>query len=138
MKIQFEPHPQLQDIEKLTNQINYEAAIRGITTKATPFAFFIREVDNEIIAGCNGSLIYGTIYTDQLWVNPTYRRQGLGQSLMEKVHILGIENGCTLATVCTMDFQDAIGFYEKLGYVSDFIRQGYTQGAFCCFMKKEL
>lgn len=138
MKIEFETHPSLQDIELLTNQINFEAAATGILSIASPFAFFVRDQQRNIIAGCNGSIIYGTIYTDQLWVNTQFRGQGMGQSLMDKVHILGIENGCTMATACTMNFQDAKPFYEKLGYVCDFERQGYTQGTSCCFMKKEL
>lgn len=138
MEIEFTAHPTSEDLEKLTNSINYEAAIRGVTSKASPYAFFIREEDGEIIAGANGSLIYGTIYIDQLWVNPAYRNQGYGLALMEKVHTLGIEMGCTMATVCTMDFQEVKHFYEKLGYLCDFERQGYSQDAICYFMKKNL
>jgi GNAT superfamily N-acetyltransferase len=138
VEIEFTAHPTSEDLEKLTNNINYEAAIRGVTSKASPYAFFIREDDSEIIAGVNGSLIYGTIYIDQLWVNPAYRNQGYGLALMEKVHTLGIEMGCTMATVCTMDFQEVKRFYEKLGYLCDFERQGYAQDAVCYFLKKNL
>ncbi len=40
--------------------------------------------------------------------------------------------------VATMSFQGAKAFYEKLGYVTDFERPGYTQNSSCHFMRKEL
>lgn len=138
MKVEYTAFPITEDIQTLTNSINYEAAIRGITSKAVPFGFWIREDDGTLIAGCNGSIIYGSIYTDQLWVDPAYRNQGLGIALMEKVHRLGLQQGCTMATVCTMDFQEVKHFYEKLGYVCDFERHGYSQDAICYFLRKEL
>jgi len=138
VKIEFTENPSTEDIQTLTNSINYEAAIRGITSKAFPFGFWIREADGTLIAGCNGSIVYGMIYTDQLWVDPAYRNQGLGITLMEKVHELGLLHHCSLATVCTMDFQEVRNFYEKLGYECDFERHGYAQEAICYFLKKML
>ncbi|MBS0288680.1 MAG: GNAT family N-acetyltransferase [Proteobacteria bacterium] len=72
--------------------------------------------NGEIVGGVNGSIIFRSIYTAQLWVDPAYRKQGLGLRLMQKVLELGLEKGCTMATLCTMDFQEAKSFYEKLGY----------------------
>jgi hypothetical protein len=57
---------------------------------------------------------------------------------MEAVHDYGRKSGCQIATVGTMSFQGALGFYEKLGYVSDFERHGYTQNSSCHFMRKAL
>jgi hypothetical protein len=37
-----------------------------------------------------------------------------------------------------MSFQGAREFYEKLGYVVDFERTGYTKNSSMLFMKKEL
>lgn len=84
------------------------------------------------------SMIFGSIYTDQLWVHPDYRKSGLGCKLMEAVHDYGHKCGCTMATVATMSFQGAKAFYEKLGYISDFVRYGYIYSSSCNFMKKEL
>jgi ribosomal protein S18 acetylase RimI-like enzyme len=57
---------------------------------------------------------------------------------MEGVHDYGRENGCSMATVATMSFQNAKAFYEKLGYVVDFERSGYTQNSSCIFLKRSL
>ncbi|MGI9215084.1 MAG: GNAT family N-acetyltransferase, partial [Gammaproteobacteria bacterium] len=62
---EFTASPIASDIEFLTQKINEETNDFGV---ASPFAFFIRNEDNCIIAGCNGSVIFGSIYTDQLWV----------------------------------------------------------------------
>ncbi len=135
MNIEFRSTPASADIDFLTQKINQETAAFG---EAHPFAFFIRDEQNQIVAGCNGSLIFGTIYTDQLWVEPAHRKNGLGNQLMEAVHDYGRRSGCSMATVATMSFQGALGFYEKLGYVSDFARLGYRQNSSCHFMGKEL
>ena len=135
MNIEFTSTPATEDIDFLTQKINQETLEFG---EAHPFAFFIRDEKNQIIAGCNGSSIFGSIYTDQLWVHPNHRKNGLGYKLMEAVETYGRKLGCSMATVATMSFQGALVFYEKLGYVSDFERPGYTQNSSCIFMRKEL
>jgi ribosomal protein S18 acetylase RimI-like enzyme len=71
-------------------------------------------------------------------VHPQYRHQGLGRKVMEHVHQYGQNHYCRMATVATMDFQHARAFYEKLGYVCDFERLGYANGATAVFMYKPL
>ena len=87
---------------------------------------------------CNGSIIYGCIYTDQLWVDMKYRQQGFGKQLMDVVHKYGRKMDCKFATVNTMSFQQAQKFYEKLGYHVDFERKGYSHNSNCLMMKKKL
>ena len=135
MTIEFISTPASEEIDFLTNKINQETPKLG---EAYPFAFFMRDDKNQIIAGCNGSVIFGSIYTDQLWVHPDHRNKGLGYQLMEAVHDYGRKSGCSMATVATMSFQRAKAFYEKLGYVTDFERQGYTRGSSCIFLKRSL
>ncbi len=135
MKLEFTTSPVATDIDFLTKKINQETPEFG---EAHPFAFFIRDEKNQIIAGCNGSVVFGSIYTDQLWVHPDHRSIGLGHQLMEAVETYGRKSGCRIATVATMSFQGAKTFYEKLGYISDFERPGYTHSSSCHFMRKEL
>ncbi len=135
MKIEFTNSPNNFDIDFLTQQINAETPEFG---SAYPFGFFIRNEKEEIIARCNGSVIFGNIYTDQLWVHPNHRKTGLGLKLMEQVHNYGRSIGCAIATVSTMSFQNAQDYYEKLGYVVDFEREGYIKDSSCIFLKLEL
>jgi GNAT superfamily N-acetyltransferase len=129
------PVPDNADINFLTQKINAETSQYG---SAYPFGLFVRDKMNQIIAGCNGSVIYGAIYTDQLWVSPSHRKLGLGKKLMEQVHDYGRKENCKMATAMTMDFQQAKTFYEKLGYVCDFERPGYIQNSTCYFLRKSL
>jgi ribosomal protein S18 acetylase RimI-like enzyme len=135
MKIEHTSFPQTKDIEYLTQKIDEEIKKYG---SSLPFAFFIRNEEDQIIAGCNGCVIFGCVYTDQLWVDPNYRNQGLARSLMQQVHEYARKQGCRMATLCSMNFQNAIKFYEKLGYKVDFERQGYTKDASCLFLRKDL
>jgi GNAT superfamily N-acetyltransferase len=126
------------DIDFLTHQINVNAKALGIQDEVSHFGFLLKDEGGQVYAGCNGSLVYGSIYTDQLWVHPNRRGEGLGRQLMEQVHALGREKGCTLATLTTLSFQGARSFYENLGYVCDFERSGYVGGSSCLFFKKVL
>ena len=135
MKIEHTTPPNSEDVDFLTQQLNQETPDKG---SAYPFAFFIRNDSQEIIGGCNGSVVFGVIYTDQLWVHQDYRKQGLELELMTRVHNYGREVGCTMATVNTMNFQNAKQFYERLGYICDFERFGYSHDASCIFLKKAL
>lgn len=127
--------PSRKDMDFLTQKIHEETPDFGA---AYPFAFFVRDEQRGILAGCNGSVVFGCIYTDQWWVHGNHRQRGWGTSLMERVHIYGREEGCTMATVATMNFQGAQKFYEKLGYEVDFERAGYTRCSRCHFMRKKL
>ena len=133
--IEYTRNPTASDIDFITKQINQETSEYG---EAYPFAFFMRDDDSKVIAGANGFVIYGAIYTDQLWVDKEYRGQGFAKKIMDKVHEFGLLEGCKIATVQTMSFQGAQVFYEKLGYVQDFKRTGYVNGSNCIFMRKAL
>ncbi len=135
MKIEFVPNPSKNDIDFLTNQINKETEEYG---QATPFGFFIKDRNQRIIAGANGFILYGSTYTDQLWVLRECRGRGLARKIMEAIHEHGKHQKCKIATVQTMEFQGAAEFYKKLGYIQDFERSGYIRGSSCIFLKKDL
>ena len=67
MKLEFTLTPSASDINFITQKINEDGSDFG---SAYPFAFFIRDKAKNIIAGCNGSVIFGCIYTDQLRARP--------------------------------------------------------------------
>lgn len=135
MEIEHTSSPNSQDIDFLTEKINEETPEFGASY---PFAFFIRDNHGKIIAGANGSVVFGAVYTDQLWVDRDHRKAGLGRKLMEQVENYGRSVGCTTATVATMSFQGAQKFYEKLGYIVDFERKGYVNGSSCLFLRRNL
>jgi GNAT superfamily N-acetyltransferase len=132
MNIEFTTSPITSDIDFLTQRINEETPEYG---NAHAFAFFIRDEDCKIIAGCNGSVIFGSIYIDQLWVHPNYRGKGLGHKLMNATHDYARKLDLFMAIVATMSFQRATDFYAKFGYTKDFERQGYIKNSSYIYLK---
>ena len=101
------------------------------------FAFFVRDKQNKIIGGCNGSTLHGGLYIDQLWVDESIRHQHYGTQLMQAAEQFGKEKGCTFATVNTMSWE-APEFYKKLGFEIEFVRHGFMHGATFYFLRKSL
>lgn len=152
--------PSTAEIDFLTEKINDESRARNISSDAYPFGIFLRAKKGamtgtsktsaslsltssgqnvlDIVGGCNGSIVYGSIYTDQLWVHSEYRGKGFGKMLMEKVHELGKRKQCAFACVGTMDFQQAQEFYESLGYTKEFERLGYANGGKMIYLRKDI
>lgn len=135
MKIEFTSSPDESDIDYISQRIIEETPDYG---EAPPFAFFVRDNKKNILAGVNGYIIYGEIYTDQLWVKKEFRDKGIARQLMNEVHNLGAFEGCKVATVQTMCFQKVVEFYEKLGYVKEFERKGHLKNSTCYFLSKDL
>ena len=127
--------PKSEDLDFLDQRLNEEFVGKR---EAQSFGFFIRNGDGEIIAGCTGRMGFKSIYTGQLWVHPSCRKQNLGRKLMDKMHELGRKSGCYFATVGALDFQGSRGFYEKQGYAVDYKRDGYINNSTCFFLKKTL
>jgi len=134
MKFEIIENPSEKDFDFLTKKINEEAVGQE---PVSPFAIFCKDDNNAVIAGCNGYLIFGSIYTDQLWVQLEHREKGIGKSLLEQVHEYGRTHGCKIATVMTMSFQ-APEFYLGLGYRIDFFREGHSNGAKGIFLSKAI
>lgn len=57
--IQYEKNPNPKDIEKLSAGISLNAKAKRGLDPVVPFAFFIRDENNEIKGGCNGNIGYG-------------------------------------------------------------------------------
>lgn len=121
----------------LFNGINQESArVKGLNPIQT-FCFSIENSQNEVCGGINGITYYGCLYIDMLWINSRLREKGWGTKLMQEAENLGKKEGCSFATVNTMDWE-ALSFYEKLGYRIEFIREGYEKNSKMYLLRKEL
>lgn len=110
-------------VDFLQEQINKENPENG---RVLEFGIQLKDRSEVIKAGCNGFIMWDTLLIDQLWVHKDLRKKGIGKDLVIKAHQLGKEQGCNVATLVTMNFQNAINFYLKLGYSIDFKREGQT------------
>ena len=93
--------------------------------------FKVTDSDGNIIAGCNLLInCWRVADLDILWVEETYRRQGVGSALIREAERAAREKGCRFMTLGTFDFQ-ARPLYEKFGFevcgtIEDCPAKGHT------------
>lgn len=94
--------------------------------------------DGDAFAGAvTAHILWGTLHIRHMFIEAPYRRQGLGKTLMENAFDYGRARGCSLAYVDTMSFQ-ALGFYQRLGFVHEFTRTGFSHDSVMYYLKKNL
>lgn len=134
--IDYQENPSPQDIQILGDGIIAYAKLKKNQPTIRTFAFFLRDKTNTIQGGCHGSMYYGCLYIDLLWIDEPFRGTQWGTRLMRSAEELGKANGCLFSTVNTMDWE-ALGFYQKLGYDIEYQRSGYLHDSTLYFLKKE-
>ncbi|PCR99875.1 GNAT family N-acetyltransferase [Lactococcus fujiensis] len=77
---------------------------------------FYCTVDGKLIGGANTYLTHDWLYLDELFIEATYRRTGLGTQIMETIEAYARQHQLVGIYVETHEFQ-ARGFYEKNDFV---------------------
>ncbi|MCL6271004.1 GNAT family N-acetyltransferase [Sansalvadorimonas sp. 2012CJ34-2] len=101
-------------------------------------AWFVRDNNEEIIAGLYGMQYSNTLFIKYLWVSEAHRHQHLGSQLMNQVEAKAKEIGVTDLFLDTYSFQ-APRFYENLGFENVGMYTGFPQkGVNRIFYQKSL
>lgn len=108
----------------------------GVDEKIEPIAFVAME--GGVFAGTVVvALFWGALHVKYVYVEEKYRGHGLGTRLMKQAFQYGMEHKCPFAFVETMSFQ-ASGFYQKLGFMIELTRTGFSHGTSFYYLKKNL
>jgi GNAT superfamily N-acetyltransferase len=99
------------------------------------FAFLIRNEQQEILAGLSGWTWAQACEIRTLWVDPTWRGQGYGQSLLEAAEQEARSRGCEVILISSYSFQ-APAFYQKCGYELAWQLDDFPPGYQYCFLIK--
>jgi GNAT superfamily N-acetyltransferase len=102
-----------------------------------PLAVLARDDHASVVAGAVGRTWGECAELQQLWVQESDRRQGVGRRLMALFEADAAGRGCRLVYLDTFSFQ-APGFYEKLGYRPVLQTRGFTRGIVKFTMHKTL
>ena len=102
-----------------------------------PLGVFLRDGQGRVRGGLVGSLYWGALAVDALWMEEELQGQGLGSALLQTAEAEALRCGCTMAHLDTMSFQ-ALGFYEKHGYTVFGELTGYPAGVVRYFLSKML
>ena len=90
--------------------------------KAGVFAFIMKNSKNETLSVLQAYTAWSEVYIDDLWVDPKYRKQGLGKKLINKLENHFIGKGYNNINLVTSEFSDAVEFYKKCGFQVEFVR----------------
>jgi GNAT superfamily N-acetyltransferase len=134
LHLTFDPAPSIETRRALG------AAINAFNARAEPlvierFALLLRDDAGELAAGLSGTLYWGWLFVDAMWVSEGLRGSGLGRALMTRAEDHARAKDCHAAWLDT--FQ-ASGFYEKLGYESFGVLDDYPPGQSRHFLRKRL
>jgi ribosomal protein S18 acetylase RimI-like enzyme len=80
-----------------------------------------------LVGGLVGHTYWGWLQIYELCVHKTYRRQGLGSTLLHHAEALAKKRGCKYIQLDTFSFQ-APGFYKKLGFKSFGVLKPFPKG----------
>jgi GNAT superfamily N-acetyltransferase len=106
----------VEDIQSVINGLDeFNESIVGKDNHKA-LNLIIKDESGKIIAGLIGGTYWGWLYVDRLWVDKSYRKKGIGKSLLEKAENEAKRRGCLNAHLDTMSFQ-ALEFYKKQGYI---------------------
>jgi len=136
-EIIFEENPRSDDIQCLNDRIIEEHKKKKDLKPLTFFGFFIKDREGEILAGCAGNTMYGSLFIGNLWVSETLRGKGVGTQLMQRAEQLAKERDCRFIALNTFDWE-ALDFYKKQGFTVELERRGFDKNSVFCFLRKDL
>lgn len=101
------------------------------------FGYFVRDrEDGKVLGGIVGWTWMGSLHIHRFFVNAVIRGQGYGSKLIETIECHARSQGCSLITVETLSFQNALSFYLKHGFKLAFEDHGYSHGIRIYFLRK--
>ncbi|SFR99461.1 Acetyltransferase (GNAT) family protein [Granulicella pectinivorans] len=102
-----------------------------------PVALLVKGEDGKVAGGLWGKAAYDWIFVEYLVVPKDARGQGLGSKLIGMVEEMARKRGLVGVWLDTFSFQ-ALGFYEKLGYVRLGEIEDNPRGGARYFLKKRV
>lgn len=89
---------------------------------------YVYVVDDKIVGYCDLWLIFEHAEIATIAVSKDYRKQHIGQNLMEHIEEKAIENGCeTISLEVRVSNQPAIDLYSKCGFITVNTKKSYYQ-----------
>lgn len=137
MKIEVLDNPKQDLIDFLDKKIADFNWAHWEVSERTPLAVQIKNDHGDIIAGAAGRSFGDWLLLNTLWVSDELRGQNIGSDILNEFEASGKKRGCTKCLLDTLNFQ-AMPFYEKHGYKTEWIQQGYPKTGCKYFMSKSL
>ncbi|MEW6997413.1 GNAT family N-acetyltransferase [Colwelliaceae bacterium BS250] len=137
MKIEVLQEPEQQLLDYLDKKIADFNWANWEVTERTPLAVQIKNDNGEVIAGAAGRTFGDWLLIDTLWVSDELRGQNIGSQILKEIEFAAKQRGCVKCLLDTLNFQ-AMPFYEKYGYKTQWVQKNYPKTGCKYFMLKEL
>ncbi|AQS39974.1 acetyltransferase (GNAT) family protein [Shewanella psychrophila] len=108
-----------------------------VSEEWSPVSVYIRNDNEEIIAGLTGKIFGNWLNVEFLWVSEEHRGRDLGSKVLSAAESKAIDKGCVASTLDTFSFQ-ALGFYRKQGYEIVGSLDGYYENHQRHYLQKKL
>jgi len=137
MNIEVIDQPEQELIDFLDKRIAEFNWARWEVSERKPLAIQIKNDDGNIVAGASARTFGNWLLIDTLWVSEELRGQAVGKKILIELENTGKARGCTHSMLDTLNFQ-AMPFYEKYGYETQWIQENYPETGCKYFMVKSL
>lgn len=129
--------PNRKDPLKPTNNICYLGGRDKLINDQTPVFFAVYDEDTIVGVNSGFSTLHGGFRSRGIWVDPAYRKKGVGSMLLNAVIDYARENGYSY--IWSMPRQSALIAYNNVGFeqTSDFFDEGVEFGP-NCFVRIDL
>jgi GNAT superfamily N-acetyltransferase len=137
MNIEVVENPEQDLIEYLDKKIADFNWANWEVSERTPLAVQIKNAQGEVVAGAAGRTFGDWLLLNTLWVSDELRGQNIGSQILKEIEQAAKKRGCTQCLLDTLNFQ-AMPFYEKHGYQTQWVQQGYPKTGCKYYMLKAL
>lgn len=94
----------------------------GIICNYKQFAFIVKTKHLAFVGALIAYTAYSEIYVEDIWIDPNYRKSGIGRKLLVHLENRFKDKGYNNINLVTSKFQ-APDFYKKCGFKIEFIRE---------------
>lgn len=136
MNIEVIQNPEKALIDYLDQKIADFNWAHWEVSERKPLAVQITNDLGEVIAGAAGRTFGDWLLINTLWVADELRGQNIGSQILKAIESAAIQRGCTKCLLDTLNFQ-AMPFYEKHGYKTQWVQEKYPKTGCKYFMLKE-
>ncbi len=137
MQIETLQNPEQALIEFLDQKIAEFNWQHWEVNERKPIAVQLKNDQGQVIAGAAGRTFGNWLMINTLWVSSELRGQNIGQQILAAMEAAGKDRGCVKCLLDTLNFQ-AQPFYEKYGYVTQWVQEEYPKTGCRYYMVKEL
>ncbi len=137
MKIEILENPEQSLIDFLDKKIDDFNLANWEVSERPPLAIQIKDKRGNVIAGAAARTFGDWLLIDTLWVSEELRGQDIGSQILKELEAAGKNRGCVKCLLDTLNFQ-AMPFYEKHGYETQWVQEGYPRIGCKYFMVKQL